>query len=427
MQWVSPEQASTGHGVRRISSARDMQEAKSHGIHHHPQFWDALKDQGLDPHTMGEHSFRHHPHFFLPETEESADEARFYANHSPHGSGRVRNHKVYQGNELIDKQDDYEKFKQQKMDAAHNSKDIHSTHELKHLDSLKLRSGTSLVEKYQSKLDDLVSKYSQANPDFETDVAGGNIYKHVHDVMKGTTVEGLQHVFSKEGVFSSKLSDFDVDYDPDLDSVGVHLGMSLYDNDGKYIGMATRSISSNNNFESDEPMGHLVNNKLFEIDKEAQGSGLAGHLYERSEEYWKHLADGGNVHIFMTANVTVGTYAWAKKGFDFSPDDRDNLVANKHHELHTFLEAHGLDPKKTAKACGLNRIEDIRSARDFAELDNGMKFDPTEVADRDYPFDDRYRASHRKDVLDEAKLEPMHLGKAFMLFGAKSWHGYKKI
>ncbi len=67
MQWVSPEQASTGHGVRQINDMKGYKKALEDGLGAHPDFHEAMKDQGVD---MTQHK-PEHPHFFLPETEES--------------------------------------------------------------------------------------------------------------------------------------------------------------------------------------------------------------------------------------------------------------------------------------------------------------------------------------------------------------------
>lgn len=74
MQWVSPEQASTGNGVRQINSVKGLNQAIKDGIHKHPQFSEAMKEQGVD---IANH-MQNHPPFYLPETEESA---KNYYNH----------------------------------------------------------------------------------------------------------------------------------------------------------------------------------------------------------------------------------------------------------------------------------------------------------------------------------------------------------
>jgi hypothetical protein len=425
MQWVAPNEISTGHGVRKIASLQDMQEAIHHGIKDHPHFWDALHEQGLNPNTMAQHDPKHHPHFYLPETEESADNARFSSNHYAHGK-RVMGHKVYEGDELMHKQDQVHETKKRKMDEAHASKDIWSdNHTPKHIDGQKLRSGTSLVSQFQNKIDDFVDKQSMGDPDWESKFAGGNAYKHLHDLLKGTTVEGLEHVFSHpDGVFTAKLAQFDPHFDKDFESFGARAQMNLYDKGGTWMGQIDRIVMNNSN-EDMNHVGTLVNNKLFEINKDHQGTNVAGHIYDRSEDYWKHLSNGGDVHVFMTANISVGTYAWAKKGFDFY--DRDMDGAMKREELIGFLKAHDLDIKQTVKDCGFDHIMDIKSAEDFAKLDCGKGFDPATVAETRYGGDHNGSKANRVGKLEEIRDEPMHLGKAFMLFGASSWDGYKKL
>jgi len=83
MQWVAPDEASTGHGFRTIRSERDMSTAMKHGIHHHPQYEQAKTEQGIH-HTT--HDFQKHPEFHLPETAHSAHMANRdkVDNHTPH-------------------------------------------------------------------------------------------------------------------------------------------------------------------------------------------------------------------------------------------------------------------------------------------------------------------------------------------------------
>jgi len=99
MQWVSPAQASTGNGVRKISSESDLRTAFSHGIHEHPDFEASLKDQGVD---LATHDFKKHPHFFLAETKESAAQAGGYEQgHFGHEETILSvDHKLYQDSDF---------------------------------------------------------------------------------------------------------------------------------------------------------------------------------------------------------------------------------------------------------------------------------------------------------------------------------------
>lgn len=86
MQWINPEDASSGHGVRKINNEDEMQEAKRHGIFTHPDYKQALEEQGV-PHSKKDREEHHFP-FYLPETEDTkklATDAKL-SNHMPHGS-----------------------------------------------------------------------------------------------------------------------------------------------------------------------------------------------------------------------------------------------------------------------------------------------------------------------------------------------------
>ena len=87
MQWVNPEKASTGHGVRMIRTKEGFKRALQDGIDKHPHFHETLRDQGVDPDTFEDH----HPHFFLPETEESVKnrDKRQMELEEKHGYGAV--------------------------------------------------------------------------------------------------------------------------------------------------------------------------------------------------------------------------------------------------------------------------------------------------------------------------------------------------
>jgi hypothetical protein len=87
MQWVSPGEASSGMGVRMVNTKKGWEDAKKDGIHHHPDYHAALKDQGVHEDTFEDH----HPHFFLPETEDSYNNRndRLEEIEKKHGFGAV--------------------------------------------------------------------------------------------------------------------------------------------------------------------------------------------------------------------------------------------------------------------------------------------------------------------------------------------------
>ena len=74
-------------------------------------------------------------------------------------------------------------------------------------------------------------------------------------------------------------------------------------------------------FEKDKDGNILVYHKSFEIDKEAQGKGIASDMNENVEKEYEKL---GVDFIKLNANANVGGYAWARQGYDFESDyDRE--------------------------------------------------------------------------------------------------------
>ena len=162
-QWVSPEQASTGDGVRKISSEADMEQAFQHGIGKHPKLSLALKQQGVD---LAEHDFKKHPHFFLPETKESAEKGKGLKGvHFPHGE--TPEHHVYSEKDV----DSIGKAPEAPAPTRENKEDIRGeapAHEryasdpgvdkvLKGIEDLPMESGGYMGAKYQ----DVMSRISQ--------------------------------------------------------------------------------------------------------------------------------------------------------------------------------------------------------------------------------------------------------------------------
>lgn len=101
MQWVDPHDASVGHGVRKITSKEGYHHALQQGIHKHPHFKQAMKDQNVH---IQHHDSEHHPPFYLPETHESSDrfsvDSHHHAEHAPHGM-KHSSHKVLESKEDI--------------------------------------------------------------------------------------------------------------------------------------------------------------------------------------------------------------------------------------------------------------------------------------------------------------------------------------
>ncbi|MNV75872.1 hypothetical protein D3C71_1691960 [compost metagenome] len=155
-----------------------------------------------------------------------------------------------------------------------------------------------------------------------------------------------------------------------------------------------------------------IKNVEFELHSEHQGKGIAQKIYNQSEQYWRHLSGGNALNIHLDANISIGVYAWAKKGFDFANESELNYARK---EFSTFCAHNGLDTKEVLSSCGVNDIKDLKHSWDFASLDDGNQYDLTSLI---------------TSVRDEYKNEVSgvgNFGKAFMLGGKDTWRGIKKL
>lgn len=175
------------------------------------------------------------------------------------------------------------------------------------------------------------------------------------------------------------------------------LNMDIKDTNGKIVGTLMRGV------DRDEKDGSfVVYNELFRLDAHAQGKGIADTLYKRSEALWKELSKTGDVKVSVHANISVGVYAWATKGFDFKQESESKKAVK---ELSEFITNNGMNVDKVLQDCGVSKIEDLKTAKDFADLDDGYDYDLSTLGLKGHG----------------------HLGKAFMLGGKRSWDGVRKI
>jgi GNAT superfamily N-acetyltransferase/predicted ABC-type ATPase len=79
--------------------------------------------------------------------------------------------------------------------------------------------------------------------------------------------------------------------------------------DGQRIGSFSRTFNWNT-----EGQGKEVHNSLMRINPQFQGQGIADDLYRRQENW---AIQNGFKRITVHANIDIGGYAWASKGYDF--------------------------------------------------------------------------------------------------------------
>ncbi|AYP68572.1 hypothetical protein EalM132_00060 [Exiguobacterium phage vB_EalM-132] len=219
------------------------------------------------------------------------------------------------------------------------------------------------------------------------------------DVFGGVTQEGFEALFTldKHGIKAQ------------LDDAAVYSGicefsMHLTDNDGKFAGSLTRQVERKSNGD------YTITNHEFVLEPKHQGKGIAEEYYKRSEKLWKHTAGDKQADVEIQANISVGVYAWARKGYDFN-GERELTTAMS--ELETFCQSLGEEVDDVLEKCGTSR-DNLKHSWDFANLDNG----------KDYDFQHLLK---EKDKKDNPVTGTGHLGKAFMLCGKSSWNAIKRI
>lgn len=88
----------------------------------------------------------------------------------------------------------------------------------------------------------------------------------------------------------------------------ITLNGQVYDKNGGIIGTIVRSI----NYKDGEPVE--VHNDYLQLNSDQQGQGIASDLYRRQEDWF--IREGVPI-VTILANIDVGGFAWARKGFDY--------------------------------------------------------------------------------------------------------------
>lgn len=237
--------------------------------------------------------------------------------------------------------------------------------------------------------------------DVDDDSLNEDDRKTLSHIFKDITIEGLEHVFSHpKGEFTCAFTDVMI---LGTSTRKANINFDILDKKGNPIGFISRTLWR------DEEGYLYVDNDELSIDKEYTGSGMGDVIYKRSEQLWRHLSGGHPVEISLIANISVGVYAWAKKGFDFKTP---NELQRARRELEKFCEKNNIDLDKALKKSGYDSIDDLQHSWDFATLDDGEEHDLNSVAPEVF----------KKEINGTG-----HLGKAFMLGGKSAWSGKKVL
>jgi hypothetical protein len=266
--------------------------------------------------------------------------------------------------------------------------------EIGSLNLRKLSKGTPIedaFEEYLKASEDLMNGYGYTS--------GKNIsaIKHFKSIFGNTTKEGLEYVFAgdNESGISADLNHVDVYGNSNTGYVTCEIGLDFKDKKGKTVANTIRSAYR-------DKEGHLhVYCNLLVVDPALQGKGVIKSMYERTNQYWRHLSKGHPTHVCLVANISVGIYAWARKGYDFgTKSELDSARKN----LKDFCRYNKMNETEVIKNCGYNKIDDLKHSWQFASLDDGNKYS--------------LKNEYNNDFHGEG-----HLGKQFMLNGMDHWAG----
>lgn len=230
--------------------------------------------------------------------------------------------------------------------------------------------------------------------------------EHFTNAFGSLSKEGIEHAFSIPEIGIKTVLDYAEVYMEKDGLVWNSLSLKMGDEETqKTVANMTRLVRR------DEEGNLHIKNEFLEVKSKDQGQGIAEHIYARSEQLWRHLSGGHPIEIGVTANISVGTYAWAKKGFDF---ETDKDVKTARTDLQDFCDDNKIDTKDLLDRNGYKSVSDIKHPWDFAVLQNGEEWNLNKTIGG-------YDSSN-------SELKGYgHFGKAFMLSGMAYWSGIRRL
>ena len=164
----------------------------------------------------------------------------------------------------------------------------------------------------------------------------------------------------------------------------IHFAVSVLNDAGtNAIGDIERHFRGGLQGEDGTTPPRTMHNALLDLQGNQQGKGIARRLYGAQEQYAR---DTGTKQITLHADISTGPYAWAKQGFDFSPDQShsdnaralfekgmtplDHYKNALSHEVTTQGEDGYLNPREVG--AHLSAIEGLKHSWDVANFDTGV-------------------------------------------------------
>jgi GNAT superfamily N-acetyltransferase len=176
------------------------------------------------------------------------------------------------------------------------------------------------------------------------------------------------------------------------------------DHQGNHVGEFERSIS-----------GDKAYNKYLALEESAHGSGIASKMYAQQEMLYNRM---GITQVSVHANMNVGGYAWATKGFEAEPDDLGRLKARFHLRITNGIVQAAFDPQSQLSSSEYGDL--IKGYRNQVDAMTSVK----QLAG----FRMIHPISHHELALQSSSGQEgayYHVGKAILL--GSDWHGNKQI
>ncbi|MCX4092710.1 putative T7SS-secreted protein [Nocardia sp. alder85J] len=214
-------------------------------------------------------------------------------------------------------------------------------------------------------------------------------------------------------------------YEVNGHSQALHIRLKMYDTDGVQVGKASRSFSYME--------GRLtVEHTSFSLAKHMQGQGCATAWNKAMFQWYK---DSGVDTVTLKANIDVGSYAWARQGFEFLYEDqavqyirprlREEITTERGNLSQLMRESKSLPagPEKSALNKGIEDLTKVITKSE-ALLKNFQVGSPR------FPTAKEISELGRPNGFSSEQLRELTwLGKRVLMRpgGEVHWHGVKKF
>ncbi|MQY31464.1 putative T7SS-secreted protein [Nocardia aurantia] len=209
------------------------------------------------------------------------------------------------------------------------------------------------------------------------------------------------------------------------DYQAVHVEMKIFDADGMRVGHATRTFENR--------AGHLsAHHANLVLQKSVQGQGFATEMNNAMFAWYR---DSGVEEVLLRANIDVGSYAWARQGFEFQNGEEAARTIRPRLGNEIRREQMNLDQLRLEVATAPNGPEKIALQKKIRDVEQVIKDAKTlhknfEVGSPHFTTPKQITELGRPVGIPPEQLRKMTwLGKNVFLDPVEniSWHGIKRM